>query len=46
MKLRAAMALASMVDHPTPDRIIPGPFESGVADAVAHAVKSAAAAFV
>jgi malate dehydrogenase (oxaloacetate-decarboxylating) len=46
MKLRAAMALASMVDHPTPDRIIPAPFESGVADAVAHAVKSAAAAFV
>lgn len=44
MKLAAAEALASFVPDPTPDRIIPGAFEVGVADAVAVAVASTARA--
>jgi malate dehydrogenase (oxaloacetate-decarboxylating) len=39
MKLAAATALASLVQDPTPEKIIPGPFDSGVAEAVAGAVK-------
>lgn len=39
MKLEAAKALAGLVKEPTKERIIPGPFENGVADAVASAVK-------
>lgn len=35
----AAHALASLVPNPTPGKIIPGPFERGVAVAVADAVK-------
>lgn len=38
MKLAAAQALADMVPHPNPERIIPGAFEEGVAEAVAAAV--------
>jgi malate dehydrogenase (oxaloacetate-decarboxylating) len=39
MKLRAAKNLAALVKHPTAERIIPGPFEKGVAQAVAKAIK-------
>jgi len=42
MKLSAATALATFVKDPTPERIIPGIFEPGVARAVADAVKRAA----
>jgi malate dehydrogenase (oxaloacetate-decarboxylating) len=38
-KRAAADALAALVDHPTPERIIPGVFDDGVADAVADAVR-------
>jgi malate dehydrogenase (oxaloacetate-decarboxylating) len=38
MKRAAADALAALVPEPTADRIIPGAFEPGVADAVADAV--------
>ena len=44
MKRAAADALAAMVDEPTPERIIPGAFEHGVADRVADAVRSTALA--
>ncbi len=40
MKLKAAEALASLVTHPSPEKIIPNPFDEGVADAVAQAVAS------
>lgn len=40
MKLQAAEALAALVEHPTADRIIPGPFEAGIVEAVANAVKN------
>jgi malate dehydrogenase (oxaloacetate-decarboxylating) len=39
MKISAAHALASMVENPSPEKIIPGPFDEGVADVVAAAVK-------
>lgn len=39
MKLVAAEALAGLVKNPTPDKVIPGVFDKGVADAVAKAVK-------
>lgn len=42
MKLEAAKALASMVKNPTENKIIPGPFEKGVADTIANAVKKIA----
>ncbi len=38
MKLAAAQGLADLVETPTPDKIIPSPFESGVAEAVAKSV--------
>jgi malate dehydrogenase (oxaloacetate-decarboxylating) len=44
MKRAAADALASMVEVPTAERIIPGVFEPGVADTVAEAVKATALA--
>ena len=37
-KLAAAEALASLVETPTRDKIIPGPFDPGVVDAVAKAI--------
>lgn len=40
MKLAAAKALADLVTDPTPERIIPGAFEPGVADAIAESVKT------
>jgi malate dehydrogenase (oxaloacetate-decarboxylating) len=39
MKLEAAKALAKLVKKPTRKKIIPGPFEKGVAKAIAKAVK-------
>jgi malate dehydrogenase (oxaloacetate-decarboxylating) len=42
MKLAAAEALAAFVPEPTAERIIPGAFEPGVADAVARAVATTA----
>lgn len=39
MKVAAAYALASMVNTPTPDRIIPNAFDEGVAEKVAAAVQ-------
>lgn len=41
MKIAAAEALAGMVGDSTKDKIIPGPFDDGIANAVANAVKSA-----
>jgi malate dehydrogenase (oxaloacetate-decarboxylating) len=41
MKLAAARALAKFVGTPTPERVLPGPFEEGVAEAVAAAVAAA-----
>ena len=38
MKLAASAALAAFVPEPTAERILPGPFEPGVAEAVAEAV--------
>jgi malate dehydrogenase (oxaloacetate-decarboxylating) len=42
MKRAAADALAALVAEPTADRIIPGAFERGVADAVAESVRRVA----
>jgi len=42
MKLAAARALADFVQSPTAEKIIPDPFEKGIADAVAEAVKGCA----
>ena len=42
MKVAAAEGLAKLVDNPTPEKIVPGPFDKGVADAIAKAVKEAA----
>ena len=39
MKLKAAKSLASLVKHPTASKIIPGPFDKGVMEAVARAVR-------
>lgn len=39
MKIKAAENLAGLVRKPTRAKIIPGPFEKGVADAVAKAIK-------
>lgn len=39
MKMAAAIALASLVKEPSPEKIIPGVFEDKVADVVAEAVK-------
>jgi malate dehydrogenase (oxaloacetate-decarboxylating) len=42
MKIAAAEALAKMVKRPTIDKVIPSPFDKGVAKTVADAVKKAA----
>jgi malate dehydrogenase (oxaloacetate-decarboxylating) len=42
MKLAAAHALASCVQSPTADRVIPSPFDAGVHERVAKAVQEAA----
>lgn len=41
MYIAAAHAIAESVEHPTEDLIIPSPFQPGVADRVAEAVKAA-----
>jgi malate dehydrogenase (oxaloacetate-decarboxylating) len=38
MKLAAASALADLVQNPSVEKIIPGPFDEGVMNAVANAV--------
>jgi malate dehydrogenase (oxaloacetate-decarboxylating) len=38
MKIKAAQNLAALVRRPTAERIIPGPFDKGVAQAVAKAI--------
>ncbi len=40
MKLSVAEAIASLVQSPTPEKIIPSMFDDGIVDAVARAVKS------
>ncbi|MBF0913807.1 NAD-dependent malic enzyme [Candidatus Gracilibacteria bacterium] len=39
MKLDAAEALAAYVKNPTPEKIIPSPFDEGVVDAIANVIK-------
>ncbi|MBX4188302.1 MAG: NADP-dependent malic enzyme [Candidatus Doudnabacteria bacterium] len=39
MEIAAAEALAGIVLEPTPDKIIPDPFEPGIADTIARAIK-------
>ncbi len=39
MKIKAAQNLAALVSRPTAGKIIPGPFEKGVAQAVARAIR-------
>lgn len=39
MKIKAAEWLASFVENPTSEKIIPGPFEPGIAELVAESVK-------
>lgn len=39
MKLKAAKNLAALVKKPTADKIVPGPFDKGVMQAVAKAIK-------
>ena len=38
MKIAAAKGLAALVENPSAKRIIPSPFDKGVADSVADAV--------
>ncbi len=42
MKLKAAYALADCVKNPTADKVLPEPFDPGVAEAVAKAVRDCA----
>ena len=39
MKLAAAVALANLVEKPSEDKIIPGPFDKGVAEAISDSIK-------
>ncbi len=39
MKIDAAEALASYVKNPSREQIIPGPFDPGIADIVAEAMR-------
>lgn len=39
MKIQAALNLAALVKKPTAERIVPGPFEKGIALAVARAIR-------
>ncbi len=39
MKIKAAKNLASLVKKPTAERVIPGPFDRGVSEAVAKAIR-------
>ncbi len=42
MKIAAAEALAGLVKNPTVEKIIPGPFDEGVVEAVSSAIKKSA----
>ena len=42
MKLAAAEALAGLIKKPTPEKIIPSPFDKNIAETVAKAVIKAA----
>jgi malate dehydrogenase (oxaloacetate-decarboxylating) len=44
MKIAAANALAAFVETPTAGRVLPSPFEPGISEAVAEAVRQAAVA--
>ena len=39
MKINAAIALASCVENPTPEEIIPSPFNRNVADVIADSIR-------
>lgn len=39
MKINAAIALAQSVQDPSPEKIIPNPFESGISELIAQSVK-------
>ena len=39
MKINAAIALASCVSNPTPEEIIPSPFDRSVADVIANSIR-------
>ncbi len=39
MKIKAAKNLAALVKRPTAERVVPGPFDKGVAQAVAKAIR-------
>jgi len=39
MKIKAAIALAACVEHPTENVIIPSPFDPRVVDIIAESVK-------
>jgi|GEM_PF-2508906 len=39
MKITAAEALAALVENPTEEKIVPGPFDPGVMRAIADAVQ-------
>ncbi len=39
MKIKAAQNLAALVKRPTPEKLVPGPFDRGVAQAVAKAIR-------
>ena len=39
MKIQAAEALAALVEHPNAEKIIPGPFDVGVMEAIADSIK-------
>lgn len=41
MKIKAAQALANLVENPTVDKIIPGPFDKDIAEYVSEAVAKA-----
>lgn len=38
-KIAAAEALAALVDSPSPEKIIPGPFDSGIVEAVSSVIR-------
>ncbi|MBL4644299.1 MAG: NADP-dependent malic enzyme, partial [Candidatus Pacebacteria bacterium] len=41
MKIRAAEALAAIVENPTADKVIPEPFDEGIVEAISNAVMNA-----
>ena len=39
MKINAAIALADTVQNPAYDKVIPNPFQKGISDVIANAIK-------